>query len=116
MMIECDGCGKLCEEALDEGRIDNGWELEAYRFGFYGGFTDVTGDDPQDVWQICHDCVVSLMKALPRLGGKLTIGGHSSLTDSPCCHWAWSHRDGKLLCPNDDLTGWEEVSNVPFAG
>lgn len=113
--VVCDACGEThrsFHQSTDA--IDTGWILCAQDFGYYGGFSDdLAGDTVDRHWNLCHDCIVTLLTALPRLGERLGKGQHPSVKgDKPCCRWSWifhTNDDGSLttLVATDDGQGWQ---------
>lgn len=116
----CQGCGQnrlieSCGNGLHNGLVLSGFG------GYYGGFDDVFFDikdqeeyESRDRANLCHDCVVKLLEALPTLAYSLGInpGAHpSDHNDTPCCKWAWSlDDDGITYFPKTNVFGnlvWE---------
>jgi hypothetical protein len=117
-LITCDACEKSYEVRAHSEVLDDGWQMNAQQFGYYNGFSDsAVGDEADRVWNLCHDCIVTLLTALPRLGERLGKGQHpSSRGDKPCCRWCWSFHtndDGSLttLLATDDGQGWQVASD-----
>ena len=117
-IVVCDACEKSYEAHIHNELIDDGWLLDANQFGYYSGFSDSLADEDEDhPWKLCHDCIVTLLTALPRLGERLGKGQHPSRKgDKPCCRWCWIFRtndDGSLttLVATDDGHGWQEADD-----
>ena len=69
---------------------DNGWAFDLNLFGYYGGFTDAFGEDPQRI-RLCHDCVLKFLDTFPLLSVLIGNGCHSQNgpNEVPCCRYAW---------------------------
>jgi hypothetical protein len=73
---ECDSCGaeRECDSA-NPTLISDGLILPFRSLGYYGGFVDDFPweelDDLTEVFNICGDCVVTMLRALPGVAQKL---------------------------------------------
>lgn len=113
--VVCDGCDKPYEVEAYSNALDAGWQMNAQQFGYYNGFSDsALGDEADRVWKLCHDCIVTLLTALPRLGERLGRGLHptTNADGTPCCRWSWKFRmndEGSLtpLVATADGEGWQ---------
>lgn len=117
LAVSCDGCGQTHYKGTigTQGGEwttppENGWYLPYKHFGYYNGFDDRAFEENTDeLWWLCHDCVVKFLEAFPMLADKLGIGGHYNLNHTgdeedgtvhePCCRWAWTSRpcEGKAF-------------------
>ena len=70
-------------------------------FGGYQMFDDTIDDAPEyKDWLLCHDCVVKFLTLFPNLGKDVQRGAHPSLTEEPCCPWAW-----RVVWGDEDKSG-----------
>lgn len=114
-VVVCDACDKAYEVSVHSNLIDSGWQMNAQQFGYYNGFSDsALGDEADRVWKLCHDCIVTLLTALPRLGERLGKGQHPTTNEdgTPCCRWSWkfhTNDNGSLtaLVATADGKGWK---------
>lgn len=114
-LIACDACDKPYEVGAYANTLDAGWQMNAQQFGYYNGFSDsAVGDEADRVWNLCHDCIVTLLTALPRLGERLGRGQHptTNADGTPCCRWSWkfhTNDNGSLtaLVATEDGQGWK---------
>ena len=86
----CHGCGSMAPHDSQESLPDNGWAFDLNLFGYYGGFTDAFGEDPQRI-RLCHDCVLKFLDTFPLLSVLIGNGCHSQNgpNEVPCCRYAW---------------------------
>jgi len=91
---------------VQEGLPENGWSLPYDAFGYYGGFSDdlehdIDGENLRRA-RICHECVVAVLKALPKFAERLERGTHPCDSDEPCCEYAWRFQDSELQIVSPD--------------
>lgn len=94
--IECSACGETQMAGYQDSIFNDGWVMDSRRFGYYSGFDDelfVGEDEQREEWLLCHDCVVMLLEAFPRLGATVKKGSHPTKNEdgTPCCKWAWKN-------------------------
>lgn len=103
---ECSACENTLAQAMN--MPGSGWRVDWGNFGGYDMFDDVIDDEEGTrVWYLCHDCVVKFLTLFPKLGKDIPRGAHPSITDEPCCEWAWhmvwedGDQSGTLYLPED---------------
>jgi len=117
-MIECSACGEEHVAGTQDFIFNNGWVLDSTRFGYYSGFDDElwpSEEDERKNWLMCHDCVVMLLEAFPRLGATINKGAHTCEDETPCCKWAWRSVDtpnGQVLQYSNNDGEWVEASSA----
>jgi hypothetical protein len=117
-IIECDACGEFYEAGSQDFIFDNGWVLDSTRFGYYAGFDDElwpSENEERANWLMCHDCIVMLLEAFPRLGATIGKGAHPCQNDTPCCKWAWRGIDtpnGTTLQYSSDDGEWIDAATT----
>ena len=86
----CHGCGSMTPHHTQKDYPDNGWAFDMNNFGYYAGFTDPIGEDPQPV-RLCHDCIIKFLDIFPLLSILVPRGSHSQdgPDEKPCCRYAW---------------------------
>lgn len=95
---------------VDDKYLDNGITIPFRACGHYNGFTD---NEPweqiedDEVWSLCHDCVLLFLRTFPRLAAKLPPGLHPCADEVPCCEYAWKARRDEpgVLVGRKDETG-----------
>lgn len=113
--LSCTNCGLEAPTTQQQGNfLDNGWSLNWLALGHYGGFTDCvpdSGDEwdaPKYIFHLCHDCCLTMVRALPALA-KLIGAGHPNMNTGnplstahfdgidlpPCCEHAWTFSTSK---------------------
>lgn len=100
-VTECSSCGGAFEDMEYWGQPESGWSIPWELLGGYGGFTDEFGPAyegrPSKTWEMCHDCVVKMLKLFPRLANDISKGSHPCEDAVPCCEWAWKSEGGVIF-------------------
>lgn len=105
MTVICDNCGGEAPRVWNDVSLPiAGMTFSKQSLGYYAGFFDNFPADDDNWISVCHDCAVTLMKAMPGLADKLLPfrGGHPAEHDypaPPCCAWAWTW-DEETHCPD----------------
>lgn len=108
----CHGCGSMAPHHSQESLPDNGWTFNLNNFGYYGGFTDPIGEEPERI-KLCHDCVLKFLETFPLLGMFISSGSHSMFgpDEKPCCKYAWKsesiNNSSITYLATDDSESWE---------
>lgn len=86
----CHGCGSMAPHHSQESLPDNGWTFDLNDLGYYGGFTDSIGEEPQRM-RLCHDCVLKFLRTFPLISMFIQPGSHNMFgpDEKPCCRYAW---------------------------
>ncbi|MFZ9715856.1 MAG: hypothetical protein ACO3CH_00165 [Ilumatobacteraceae bacterium] len=98
--VICDECKREVEaETVNAHLPDRGLDIPFRACGYYGGFID---SDPweelslEEMFRLCHDCVVKMLDALPGLSEKIfglwgsTLHPTSNPDGTPCCRFSWT--------------------------
>lgn len=111
-MRPCDNCGES-RPTYGGGLIMNGWLIDWHEFGYYAGFHDnFPRDGASKPINICHECCLKVIEALPVLR-RFMARGHSVSGDGApsCCEFAWTMgtdaRGYEVVCDSDGQGGWE---------
>lgn len=100
LTVVCDGCGETVPaEGCNTHLPDSGLCFPFREMGYYGGFTDNLPWEPvekNEMFLLCHACVVKFFDALPALANKIfaQYGGaihHPTINSdgTPCCRFCW---------------------------
>lgn len=84
----CDNQYKNYGEEHYEGHLQpvHGLSFNVADWTHYDGFSDLWGDDTDFRVALCHDCSVTLCRAIPAIGAFMT-GGHRH-DGEPCCEFS----------------------------